>query len=299
MTRPIHRHFLDIPAAAARDAAAPFAVLPLPYERTVSFGTGAAGGPAAVLDASHEVEDFDEELRQPLDFAVQTLAPPELNGLDDEAALERIAAAAGRVLGGGRFLLAIGGEHTVTYPLVKAARDAHPELSVLHLDAHLDLRDTYEGTRWSHACVMRRVRELGVATVHLGMRSWSAAEQELVAAAKLPVYPAAAIPAAPDDAWLDRLLEPLAGALYVSVDIDALDPALAPGTGTPEPGGLAWRQLLAILRGAFARRTVVAADIVEVAPIPGARVTEFAAARLGAKMLAYRRFSADRRKNSR
>jgi len=289
MPRQQHHFFLDIEPDAAADPTAPYAVLPLPYERTVSFGEGTAGGPAAILDASHEVEDFDEELLRPLDLTVQTLPSPDMDGLDDEAALAVIGGAAAEVLGAGRFLLSLGGEHTVTVPLARAALDVTPSLSVLHLDAHLDLRDRYQGTPWSHACAMRRIRDSGARTVHAGMRSWSAEEHAYAARERLPVFPAAEIVGEHTGRWADRLMAALSDTVYVTVDIDVLDPGLAPGTGTPQPGGLSWQQVLGLVRRVFREKRVIAADIVEVAPIPGTRVTEFVAARLGAKMLAYHR----------
>ena len=289
MPRHPHRFFLDIDPAVASDATAPYAVLPIPYERTVSFGAGTANGPAAILDASHEVEDFDEELLRPLDLAVQTLPWPDIDGVDEERALETVCNAASSVLEARRFLLSLGGEHTVTFPLVGSALEVYPSLSVLHLDAHLDLRDSYEGTALSHACAMRRVRELGAQTVHVGMRSWSEAEHTYATRERLPVFSAAEIAAETGDRWIQRSMDGLSDCVYVTVDIDVLDPALAPGTGTPEPGGPSWQQVLRLLRRVFKEKQVVAADIVEVAPIPGTRVTEFVAARLGAKMLAYHR----------
>jgi agmatinase len=287
-SRPPHGWFLDIDAESARDPRAPCAVLPLPYERTVSFGPGAANGPAAILDASHEVEDFDEELRAPLALAVQTLPAPQFDGLGDEAALAAIERAAAPELAAGRFLLSLGGEHSVTAPLVRAAAALHPGLTVLHLDAHLDLRDRYEGTPHSHACVMRRVRELGLETVHVGVRSWSAEEQSYAARHDLRPVTARGIAADRRGRWIGEVIGRLGPLVYATVDVDVLDPSLVPGTGTPEPGGPGWAEVLALLRRVFAEREVVAADIVELAPIPGSRVSEFVAARLGAKMLLYR-----------
>lgn len=289
-----HTHFLDIPADTAEDPTCPYAVLPLPYERTVSFGTGTANGPAAILNASHEVEDFDEILERPLDLQVQTLPIPNLDACDDTAAMDIIQSTATPILKSGRFLLSLGGEHTVTAPLVAAAKATTNKLSVLMFDAHLDLRESYEGTPLSHACVTRRIHEMGVPTIHVGTRSCSAAEYNYVKANTLPVFWARNIPAHTANWARQTLLESLTDNVYISLDIDALDPSLAPGTGTPEPGGLSWNQMTEILQTVIARRTVVAADIVETAPQSGSQVSEFTAARLGARILACHHYRDER-----
>lgn len=283
--------FLDIDQDTAADPGAPLVVLPLPYERTVCYGTGTRQGPAAILRASREIEDFDEELKIPVDLRVRTLDPPDLSAPDAADALEAIRVKAATVMRDDRFLLSLGGEHTVTLPLVTAAQARFKDLWVLHLDAHLDLRDSYLGRRDSHACVMRRIRELGIPTAHVGIRGISAKQHAYTQSESVPVLRA--------DEWLQgpgsRLDEFLAGLpegpAYLSLDIDVMDPSLAPGTGTPEPGGALWADMLALLGKVFRERQFVAADIVEVSPVPGTRVTEYIAARLGAKILLYHSLS--------
>lgn len=279
--------FLELPEAVARDPGAPYAVLPIPYERTVSYGRGTARGPAAIIDASIQTEDFDEELLEPAGLRVQTLPAVRLDGLAEPEALAAIEAAAAPVMEARRFLLGLGGEHTVTLPLVTRAKAAWGCRSVLQIDAHADLRDTYSGTPYSHACVMRRIRDLGLATVHVGIRALSSAEHAYAEAARVPLFRACEIAAARDEAWIDRVVDCLADPVYVTVDVDGLDPSVIPGTGTPEPGGLGWYQTLALLRRVFARRRVVAADVVELAPLDGSTISEYTAARLAAKMLLY------------
>lgn len=279
--------FLDFPPRAARDPHAPYAVLPVPYERTVSYGRGTARGPAAILAASTQVEFLDEELGcEPL-APVQTLPAVSLRGLSERRALSAIRAAAARPMRKKRFVLALGGEHSISAPLVEAAREVWPDLAVLQFDAHADLREEYQGTPYSHAAVMHRILDLGIPTVQVGIRSLSAPEWELVRARSLTVIWAREIAEARDDAWMDRVLAALGPRVYVTFDIDAFDPSLVPGTGTPEPGGLGWYPVLRLLRRVFQEREVVAADIVEVAPVPGSQVSEFVAARLAAKMILY------------
>ncbi len=286
--RPIRRpHFLDYDPGSTECPDAPYAVLPVPYERTVSFGRGTANAPRAILDASREIERFDEELLRAPGLRVQTLPAVDCRRGSEREVLAAIREAARAVFARRRFLLTLGGEHTITAPLVEAAREAWDALCVLHLDAHLDLRDEFRGSRLSHACVMRRVLELGVPVVHVGIRSLCEEEHRLISEAGLPVFWARDIVAAPDHAWIEKIIARLARRVYVSLDVDGLDPGVMPGTGTPEPGGLSWRDVTALLRRVCAERAVVAADVVEVAPIPGTPVCEYTAARLAAKLLAY------------
>ena len=282
-------HFLNIDARIAADPSAPYVVLPVPYERTVSYGHGTARGPDAILRASREVEDFDEELKIPMGLAVQTLRPLSFKRCTDSRAMDVIRTAAAKELKRKRFLLTLGGEHSITPPVVDAAIRNGGVRSVLQLDAHADLRDNFRGTLLSHACALRRCRELGVRTVHVGIRSCSTTEHTYVRQGQIPVFWAADILQEEDDAWIAAVCRQLESPVYVTVDIDVFEPALVPGTGTPEPGGLGWGQVTRLLRRVFAAHTVVAADVVEVAPIPHTQVSEYVAARLGAKMLLYHR----------
>ncbi|MBI2437904.1 MAG: agmatinase [Lentisphaerae bacterium] len=282
-------HFLSDDPVGARNKRAPYAVLPVPYERTVSFGRGTARAPAAILKASRHIEAFDEELLQPLGLRVQTLRAIPCQRGRDEQVLENIRRCAAAVLQRGQFLMTLGGEHTITLPLVRAARAVYGELTVLHCDAHLDLRDNFTNTRLSHGCVMRRVLELGVPIVSVGIRSVCAEEYRLIQRRRLSVFWARAILQARSAAWMDSVLARLGKRVYLTIDADCLDPSVMPGTGTPEPGGLSWYVLTKLLRRVCAARKVVAADLVEVAPIPGTGVCEYTAARLATKVMLYHR----------
>ena len=279
--------FLSSDPALARDSAAPYAVLPIPYERTVSYGTGTSRGPAAILSASLQIEEFDEEFRAPFGLRVQTLPALGFAGLTEGEAMDRIYLAARRVLSRRRFLLSLGGEHTITGPLVAAARSVAGCRSVLQIDAHTDLRTEYTGTPFSHACVMRRVREMGVRTVGVGIRSVSPREHDYILAEQVPLFWARDIAEAHDESWIRRVVDLLDEPVYITVDVDGFDPSLMPGTGTPEPGGLSWYPVMRLLRSASEARRVIAADVVELAPIPGPAVSEFTAARLAARILSY------------
>ncbi len=272
------------------EARAPFAearivVLPAPLERTVSYGGGTRHGPAAILRASCQVELFDEETGRPYwgPRSLHTL-PPVAMTTDPEQSVAAIAAAARPAVDAGKFLLTLGGEHTVTAGAFRPVARKYPGVGVLIFDAHLDLRAEYDGTPWSHACVARRLIEEHDARIEwCGIRSVSPEEFEYIGAKEIRPFYAHELD--PERRWIPGLVERLPERVYLSIDIDGLDPAYVPGTGTPEPGGLGYRDLLALIRAVAARRHLVGADIVEVAPIPGQQVSEFTAARVAAKLL--------------
>ena len=277
--------FLGLDVAHADAASARYAVLPIPYEGTVTYEAGTAAAPAAIIRASQHVELFDEELGGEF-FApgIATCLPVE-PAAQPVQQMQRIQRAAQSLLSGGKFVLALGGEHSITAPLVRAATEAHGRLSVLQIDGHADLRDTYDGTKHSHACVMRRVLEIADGVCQVGIRSYSREELERCRPQVERFITPHRIAAEAD--WIDRALEMLGETVYVTVDADGLDPSIAPGVGTPEPGGLTWQQVTALLRRVCAKRKVVAADITEVRPIPPNHITEFVAARLAYKIIAY------------
>lgn len=272
-----------------RDAAtARVAVLPIPFEATTSYGTGTRRGPAAILEASAQIEFYDPELdAEPCRAGICTLPPVELPAGDGGKAMAALRRAYEEALATPRFVLALGGEHTITYPLVAAwARILGPRagLSVLQFDAHADLRDEYRGTRWSHACVMRRVADDGLPVVGVGIRAVSMKERDYARAHSLTMVRGDELGGA---GWIDRALDALGPKVYVTFDVDFFDPSLMPATGTPEPGGGTWAQALALLRRVFSEREVVGADIVELAPIAGLHACDFIVAKLAYKMIGY------------
>jgi agmatinase len=279
-------NFLGLPARYSDYARSRFAVLPIPYDSTTSFQTGTREGPAAIIRASQQVELFDEELEAECHKAgVATLDPLVPNMSGPEAMHKDIFQTAKRVVRDGKFLFGLGGEHSITSGLVRAVMTKHKNLSVLQIDAHLDLRDSWEGANHSHACVMRRIVDLGATVVPVGIRNISLEEHRFLKRRK--IEPITARQCHTDDDWVDRVLNALGDTVYVTIDIDGFDPSFAPGTGTPEPGGLDWYQITGLLRLVAAEKTVVGADITEVMPIPGQAVTEFLAARLAYKLIGY------------
>lgn len=278
-------NFLNLPPELSDSATARYAVLPVPYEGTVSYKSGTVAGPAAIIDASKQVEKLDEELLAEFisagvatHRAVRTASTPAQQ-------MKRIYAAASPIIQAGKFLLTLGGEHSITAPLVRAMVDQHGPISVLQVDAHADLRDSYTGTTFSHGAVMRRVLEMTDSLCQVGIRSFSKEELDQCPAQVRKFITPAII--ARDPRWVQRALKQLGPKVYITIDIDGLDPAFASGTGTPEPGGMTWQELLALVREVCTHRQVVGADIVEVRPIPPNHVTEFLAARLAYKIICY------------
>lgn len=271
--------FLGLDGKDADYAAARFAVLPIPYDATTSFSAGTRDGPRAIISASRQLEDYDVELgRESYQAGIATLDPLEPDVRGPEAMHRRIYKTAHQIVRDGKFLIGLGGEHGVTSALVRAVRTKYRTLSVLQIDAHADLRDRYQGSPYSHACVMRRIHDLGVDAVGVGVRSYSREEARFIRAAGKQIIPARICHQT--DAWVPEVVQALSGAVYVTIDIDAFDPAYAPGTGTPEPGGLDWHQVTELLAAVSGERRIVGADVVEVRPLPPGTVTEYLAARL-------------------
>jgi N1-aminopropylagmatine ureohydrolase len=202
--------------------------------------------------------------------------------------IERVAY---EIIGRDKFLVTIGGEHSITPPLVSAAARKYPGLSVLQVDAHADMRESYMGTIHNHACAMRRALQFASVT-QVGIRSLSTEEAEILPKLKTTVFYDADM--RQDPAWIDKVVDSLADDVYLTIDVDGMDPAIMPATGTPEPGGLSWPEITRLLRATAKRRRIVAADIVELSPIPGLVAPNFLCAKLLYKLLTYR-FAADPR----
>jgi len=264
--------------------AARVVLLPVPYDSTTSYVAGTRRGPQAIVEASHYVELHDEELGGDLTAAgIHTLPPlpPLVSGPSDM--VDAVEAEVASHLECGKTLGLLGGEHSVTLGSVRAHLRRHPRLSVLQLDAHADLRDQYEGSPFSHACVMRRVREL-VPAVQVGIRSLSAAESAHAKANALPIVWAREVKRAPFDPA--RVIGGLTGEVYVTVDCDVFDSGMMPAVGTPEPGGLDWYDVVELLDAVSRARKIIGFDVVELSPIPGLVAPDFLAARLVYRLLA-------------
>jgi agmatinase len=261
-------------------------ILPVPVDRTTSYVGGTRNGPREILQASSHMELWDEEVGADIHSrGIFTLPEMELPFGELPDVLGEIKRVAHEIVRRDKFLVAIGGEHSMTPPLVAAVAAKHPGLSVLQIDAHADLRDSYMGTPHNHACAMRRTLEFAKVT-QVGIRSMSTEEAEAAPKLSTKIFYDVTLRQNPD--WIDAVVETLSDAVYITIDVDGMDPAIMPATGTPEPGGLSWYELLALLRRTIERRNVVAFDVVELSPIPGVIAPNFLCAKLIYKILSYR-----------
>jgi len=263
-------------------------IFPVPLERTTSYEHGTRNGPAAIIAASRNMELYDEELEVESykEIGIATLpAIDTADGALDEVISELFTAQLG-FLEDGKFPVALGGEHSLTPPLVSAVAKKFKGLSVLQIDAHADLRDEYQGNPNSHACAMRRVLEVCPA-VQVGIRSLSDEEAKAIPHLRTKIYWAKDIVPAPVKGWAGKVLDDLSSHVYLTIDLDGFDPSIVPATGTPEPGGLDWHQVTSLVRAVAEYKTIVGMDVVELLPQPGHHACDFLAAKLVYKCLGY------------
>ncbi|HTX15519.1 MAG TPA: agmatinase [Candidatus Baltobacteraceae bacterium] len=263
-------------------------IFPVPLERTTTYEHGTRNGPAAILKASQNMELYDEELElEPYkEIGIHTLPPIDtMDGTLDEVITELFTAQCG-LMDDDKFPVALGGEHSLTPPLVSAVAKKYKNLSVLQIDAHADLRDEYQGNPASHACAMRRVIEFCPA-VQVGIRSLSIEEAQAIPHLRTKIYWANDIVRAPLKAWIAKVLADLSPNVYLTIDLDGFDPSIIPATGTPEPGGLDWHQVTSLVRAVAQHKKIVGMDVVELLPQPGEHASDFLAAKLIYKCLGY------------
>ena len=253
-----------------------FHVVPACYEKSVSYGKGTAKGPQAILEASRQLEVYDG-ISIPAQRGIFTHPLLPCDGQPEED-LAEIAGIVGRIIHDKKIPVLLGGEHTVTVGALYALKQHGKSVGIVQFDAHADLRDTYEGSKLSHACVMHRAVEMGFPIFQLGVRSLSPYEVEYRKENDIPFLDAANIARSglPDPLLPDDFPE----TIYITFDVDGLDPSVIPATGTPEPGGLLWYQAMDALQNIMTHRDVIGFDVVELAPIEGLHTSDFASARL-------------------
>ena len=298
-------NFLALPQEQSELETARVVVLPVPYDGTTSYRGGAREGPRAIIDASFNLEDYDLELDADVACVGIHTAPrlePHMEG--PFYMVERVKQAVLPFIERGKLVGLLGGEHSVATGHVMALRELYPDLSVLYLDAHGDLRDEYMGTRWGHASVARRISEI-CPVVQAGVRSVTQEEKDFIAGGNVRTYlwpmvevdPPSALPGGRvGDIGVNprtiqqRMVEVislLSGNVYVSVDLDVLDPAIMSAVGTPEPGGMDWHQVTSLLRTVAEERRIVGFDVSELSPSEGPNACAYTAAKLVYKLLAY------------
>ena len=281
--------------------AAKVVILPIPFEKTTTYRQGCQYGPAAIIEASDQLEAYDIELETEtcqetsiytIEAIASTITNPDLN---PEAAIEIITNKVSELIADGKFVIALGGEHSITAGVVRAYQEKLSEpFTVIQIDAHGDMRHSYEGSIYNHACVMRRILDLNLPTLPVGIRSICLEEAELIKAQQIPVVWAKDIYQNPR--WIEQAITQITTEqVFITIDLDGLDPSLMPGVGTPEPGGLNWYELTKFLRTVFINHQVIGCDIMELAPTSDSVVSEFSAAKLIYKLIGYKQIS--RQKN--
>jgi agmatinase len=259
-----------------------------PYEHSSSYLMGSDKGPAAILEASHYVEFYDEETDQEAykKIGISTIAPIQFDGKINKKAIDLIEAHTLEHLNNNKFVVSLGAEHTVTFGFVKAFKQKHDNFSVLQIDAHSDLRLAYQDNPYSHASVMARVNDLNIPICQVGIRAQCKEEADLIKSTpSINTWYAHQIQH--DDLWIDECISKLNDKVYITIDTDGFDPSLAPAVGTAEPGGLLWHQGLKLLKKVAEKKQIIGFDIVECAPRDNEILTQFNMAKLLYKILGY------------
>lgn len=277
-------NFCEIPESYSNYSYSKVVVLPFPYEKTTCYVKGTENGPDAIIKASTEVELYDEEFGNIFEIGICTLKPLKLKE-KPELMAGIVYKNIKELLNHDKFIATIGGEHSITSGIVKAFKDKFKDLSVLQIDAHADLREDYEGSKHSHACAMKRVLEI-CPVVPVGIRSLSFEEAEFVKENNYKIFWAKDI--VYNDEWFDEAISRLSRNVYITFDLDGLDPSIMPSVGTPEPGGLSYYQALRFLKKVCEKRNVVGFDVVELCPNKNQVSSDFTAARIIYKLIGYK-----------
>ncbi len=284
-------NFLAIEKAHSQYKDAAIAIVSAPLEATVSYGGGTMYGPAEIIKASAYVEFYDDEFNRELCFekGIATIEPLSLRKMSGEKAVLAIEKQVQTVLADGKFCITLGGEHTLSTAPIRAHFERYPSMSILHFDAHSDLRQSYEGTPWSHACFMARVAEFFPTRniTQVGIRAQCKEEAEFIREKKINTFYASAIRRGLHGKdWQSSVVKSLSKDVYVTFDVDYFDPAIMPATGTPEPDGFLYSETLDVFRALISSgRRIVGFDVVELAPMKGLSHPNLTTARLIYKML--------------
>jgi agmatinase len=292
-TLDIKRNFLGIEDKSSDFKHSKIVILPAPYERTTSGGRGTKHAPKVILSASHYVEFYDEELDRELcfDLGIATIQPLVFGELTHKLALDAIQERVKELLEMKKFVVTLGGEHTISIAPIKAYAERYNNLSILHFDAHSDLRQSYEGTRYSHASFLARVCEFfpPKKITQLGIRAQCIEENRFIKTQGVHTFYAWGVRSGKYGInWVDKLVDTLGESVYVTFDVDYFDPSIMPATGTPEPNGFFWDETMSVFRSMRAHgKNIVGFDVVELAPLKGLHHPNLAAAKLVYKILNY------------
>lgn len=288
---PLNKNFLAIDKKYSTYENSKIVILQAPYEKTTSYGKGTAKGPAAILKASHYVEFFDEETGKEVcfDAGIAALPPMKFAKLSGKKSLDLIYKNVNEHIKNGKFVITLGGEHSISTAPIKAHFDNYDDLSILHFDAHSDLRDEYEGSKYSHASFAARVAEFTTNITQVGIRAQCKEEYDFIKTKGINTFYAYRMR---NDGFnyilIDRIVKTLKKNVYITFDVDYFDPSIMPATGTPEPNGFYWDETMRLLKKVCAERNLVGFDVVELAPQKGYTFPDFMTAKLIYKILNYR-----------
>lgn len=286
----ISKNFLAIEKQHSAYKSSEIVVLSAPFEKTVSYGHGTKNGPKGILEASHYVEFYDEELDWQLVFekGICSLTPLNFKNLSIKKSINYIYDKVKALLDDNKFVVTLGGEHSLSLAPVKAHIEKYKDLSILQFDAHSDLRQSYEGSIYSHASVMARVAELTKNIVQVGIRAQCIEEAKFIRENNIKTFYARNIRLNKyGKDWQKEVINSLSENVYITFDVDAFDPSFMPSTGTPEPGGLFWDETMNLLRLIGESKKIVGFDVVELAPVKGISSSDFTTAKLVYKLLNY------------
>ena len=262
-----------------------FVVVPVPYDLTSTYQPGSRRGPAAIIEASTNMELYDEELKQETYLAgIHTTLPVNVDARGPKNMINIVRKKIYKIADLGKIPVMLGGEHSISLGAVQALKEKYPKLSVLQLDAHADLRESYQESAYSHAAVARRISEICPLT-QVGIRSMSKEEADFLPQSKVKSYSADFV--LEQKEWCEKICKDLKGDVFVTIDLDVFDPSIMPSTGTPEPGGLNWRDVLRLLKSVSYSCTIRGFDVVELAPIPETIAPDFMAAKLIYRLMGY------------
>jgi agmatinase len=257
-------------------------ILPVPFDKTSTWIKGSAKGPRAIINASRNMELYDIETNSEIYTNGIHTAKQIVSG-NSRAMVAEVYKKVQRLLKDDKFVVILGGEHTVSLGAIKAHADYFSDMSVLHLDAHSDMRDSYEGKKYSHACVMARAKEITENIISVGIRSMDSSERKNMM--KQKTFFASDIHISTD--WIKRVARKLSENVYITIDVDVFDPSIMPSTGTPEPGGLGWYEVIGLLEKISLKKNIVGFDLVELCPSKSV-APDFLAAKLIYKLLSFR-----------
>ncbi len=287
---PYSMTFAGIPDNYAAYENSRFVLIPAGYDRTTSYGSGARRGPQAILDASRHMELFDEETKtNTYEEGIFLCSEIESSAEGPDKFIERVEHISRQVLDDSKIPIVLGGEHTVSLGNIRACKERSEKLTVVQIDAHADLRDQFGGSAYSHACVMRRAVDLGCHLVQVGIRSMSDEEFNWVESNDdiCRMYYARDVKSNLNVNWVQDIVSPIDTPVYLTIDLDGLDPSIMPSTGTPEPGGLSWYEVLELLRELCRLTNIIGFDVVELAPIASIHAPDFLVARLLYRLMGY------------